>query len=412
MAGAGRAGGFDLGILALAEPFPLWLAQRQGAGSLLALTQSGKVIHASPAARRAGVKPGMVKEQARLRAQGLAVVAREALAEESGWAELLAELAELTPRLEAVGKGRVWLDLPAAEAGWLAQAYGFRTGVSPGLEMALLAALATWPGEVREIAAGQEGEFLARLPLRLLAGVGLDPVSQNRLAWLGVKSAGELVNWKRSQLEAYLGAAGEAIWPYLHGPWRRWVSLYRRPLQLRTAINFPASLEPADYLPALAELARQGEGLLAGQAASGLSLLVRAGGLTFRGWRQPKLALRNSGQILRASEAAFWACGAAGLEVEGLEIVLEGIFRPSEATGLWQGPRRSVRGLVRVRWLDREALSADQAFVFEEVGDADRELAGAGGNRGRAALGGLVGLPAQGDGGAGFLEFERPLVAG
>lgn len=411
MGGAGRAGGCDLGVLALAEPFPLWLAQRQGAGPLLAVTQAARVIHASPAARRAGVKPGMSKEQACLRAKGLAVVAREALAEESGWAELLAELAELTPRLEAVGKGRFWLDLPVAEAGWLAQAYGFRTGVSPWLEVALLAALATWPGNFREIAAGQEGEFLARLPLRFLAAVGLDSVSQTRLAWLGVKTAGELASWQRSQLEAYLGAAGAALWPYLHGPWRRRVGLYRRPLQLRMSLNFPASLEPAEYLPALAELAQKGEGLLAGRAASGLSLLVRAGGLTFKGWRQPKLPLRDSGQILRAAQAAFWACGAAGLEVTRLEIGLEGIFRPNEATGLWQGPRRTVPGLVRVRWLDPQALSADQAFVFEEVGDADRELAGAGGNLGWATLGGLVGLPAQGGGGAGLLELERPLVA-
>lgn len=382
-AAAAHAGATRL-VAIVVEPFPLWLAARRApdlARTPLVACDEGRVLHANPAARRRGIERGMRLTGARLRASGLQLAASDEPGLAQGWRELVRELLGWTPWLEAARRGRAFARLGEDEAAALAARLNARVGVADDLETAELAALAARPGQARRVAPGAVDAFLRRLPLRFLRGVGLAEGDLTRLHWLGLVTAGDLAGWRAAQLRAFLGEAGEALLPYLHGPRRRRLGPWQAPTVLRRTLAFERPLfEPADLEPALDRLARSLALELGGRAARHVTVATEGGGGARRASRLAKRPLRAAGQIRQQALFALRDTGAAAAGIEGLTVELAAPERFTQAVGLWDARQRQEaavdavlerypHALARVRWGDPHAPAADRAWRWTALED-------------------------------------------
>lgn len=384
------------------DPLPLYLAQRADpalAQAALVCVEDQRVLHASAAAHRLGITPGMRLSGARMRVEGLQVVDAREPDIEHAWEALLHELHAITPWLEEGGhpggrrRGRVFLQLDSAEAQTLAERYGARAGAAESREIAELAALASHAGACRTVTPGGEASFLARLPLRFLKGVGASGKNLTRLHWLGLATVGELAGWSASQLRSYLGAEGEALLPYLHGPYRTRLRPRRTPEVLRRSLAFdePAR-EPHQLLPALERLADALERALAGRAARRLTLTAGLAGDQRSATRLSKRPLARAQQIRQQALFALQDSGATaaglGAGIERLTVELASPRRLGIQSGLWRAREQRQRALeatlerypaamVRFAWRDPYAEADDLAWGWERLTAADVVVAGA-----------------------------------
>lgn len=409
---------------ALFLPWPVWLLRREDPGLRdfpLAVHWGGRVVALCPWARRLGIREGMALEVARARVAGLKLLPHPPQAEVA-WRGLLSELYRLGPRVEALGPGQALLALSPGDGPALtrslAEAYRARVGVAPWREVALLAAWASREGEVRWVGEGREEEFLDRLPLHVLRGVGLSPEGLKRLQLLGLKRVGELRRFTPHQLLAYL-REGRPLLSYLYGPWRRGVARYPQEegVEVRAGLEPPAEADQGLFR----HLARSLAGKLFPRAAGRLEVVALAEGLVFRGEDWPKRPVREEEEVHLALERAFRKSGALGLLLEEVRVraldpilpaLQEGLFRrPGE--GLAPLLARYPGALLRVEVVDPGALAPEWGFRLRawEVEDAASLASGKGGFGGREApVGGLPG-PAAGGAPPGPLAGGRAVVA-
>jgi nucleotidyltransferase/DNA polymerase involved in DNA repair len=373
------------------DPLPLYLAQRADpalARAALVCAEDGRVLHASAAAHRLGITPGMRLSGARMRVEGLRVVEPREPEVEHAWEGLLRELYAMTPWLEQGRRGRLFLRLGAEEAQALAARYGIRVGVAAAREIAELAALSSRPGECRAVAPGDEEAFLMRLPLRFLKGVGASGKNLTRLSWLGLATAGELRRWSASQLRSYLGTEGDVLLPYLHGPYRTHLHPHRPPEVLQRSLLFeePAR-EPRELLPALERLSVALERALAGRAARRLTLTAGLAGQQRSATRLSKRPLARARQIRQQALFALRDSGAAAAGIERLTLELAAPRRLGLQSGLWHAREERQRALeaaleryphamVRFAWRDPYAEADDLAWGWERLTPASVDDAG------------------------------------
>jgi len=375
-------------VLAALEfgPFPLYLAQRAepelGRVPLVMVAEQ-RVLHANTAARRHGVTPGMRLTGARMRVTALEERAFSEPDLDHAWGALLRELNDITPWLESGPRGRVFARLDRAEVEEVARAYGVRAGFAPDIETAELAALSAGPGAVREVAPPQQGEFLARLPLRFLKGVGVSEANITRLSWLGLAAAADLARWSAPQIRAYLGREGDSVIAHLHGPRRTELRPYRLPLTVQRSLAFPDPVrEPHQLLPAIDRLAAELERALAGRAARRLTLTATLPGGQRRASRLAKRPLQQARHIRQQALFALHDSHAEGRPVERLTVELSAPERLGAQEGIWSGHReqreRALEATLerfptaprRVVWSDPHAQAADLAWRWEGYADA------------------------------------------
>lgn len=382
-------------MLALAfDPWPLWVAQWERPevrGAALVSIAKGRVVHVSPAAKRAGVVRGMALTGAAAKVEDLEVVAADAPTLKSVWEDLLGELHGVTVRLEPFAQGRVLLELEHVEAKQVAEGYFARGGLADTAEHALLGALTAAEGRVREASA----DFCAQVPIYVLRGLGLSQESVTRLGWLGVGRLEQLASWRKAQVRAFLGAEAACIEPLLFGPHKRQVARYHAPVTLRETFAFddPAT-EPHQLSPVLGLLAARLVSRLAGKVAGRLTLKAEGNGLQTSASRRAKGPLRDALSVARLAELALRDTGAQALGVEGVTLELSGLYRPSKQPGLWRVreahdkavaavSERFPHALLRLEEVNPYALAFEHRFRLvrltngEEVG---REIVAADGN--------------------------------
>lgn len=370
----------------LFDPFPLYLAQRTDPSLLrspVVCVEEQRVVHATPEARRCGITLGMRLTGARMRVEGLRVVHLDEPSVHHAWQELLREIHDVTPWLEAPRRGRVFAHLDPSEAAELAEGYGARVGLAGSREIAELAAVSARPGQVRRVDPGDEEGFLEQLPLRFLKGVGASDKNLTRLHWLGLKTAADLARWSETQLRSYLAEEGQALLPYLHGPYSTRLRPFEPPAALRRSLAFEElAREPFELLPALERLSASLERGLDGRGARRLTLTAGLSAGQRRVTRLSKRPLTRAPQIRQQALFALDDSGAAAIGIERLTLELAAPQRLGLQSGLWRTAERRAEAqdaaverfpgaMVRFAWRDPYAPADDLAWGWETVPGQD-----------------------------------------
>ena len=210
---------FPLAARLRSEPdlAPEALALAEGSGA------AARLVAASRAARRAGLRAGMTLPQARALLPNLLVRPRDAECERAAQEALLEAAETVSPRIEDAGQGLAYLDLsglerrfagaePELELGRELVAAAARVGLPAraGIASSKLAArlAARLPASPTVVAAGDEAAFLAPLSL---ARLDPEPELHATLTRWGVRTIGELARLPADELASRLGEAGQRL---------------------------------------------------------------------------------------------------------------------------------------------------------------------------------------------------------
>lgn len=184
---------------ALVAYCPDWavIAAGRQATSEVAVVSANQVVATSPAARAAGVRPGMRRREAQARCPGLEVLASDPAAEARSWEPAVAAVEVFAPGAEVLQPGQLALGARGAsryfggdqvlaakvaaaveavvtsQPGSTSWAGCCRVGIADGLFAAGLAARQASADEPLVVPKGKSAEFLALLSVRVLALPGL-----------------------------------------------------------------------------------------------------------------------------------------------------------------------------------------------------------------------------------------------
>ncbi len=373
-------------MAALFEPFPLWLAEWEVpslAAVPLVSRHKSKVVHASSAARSLGIKAGSSLATALAKAPDLEIVEAESPYLTASWERLVEELSGLTRTLESPSLGRLLMELEPADAAQIAGTYRVRVGMAESLEVAVLAALISSPGQVKVVEPDRQEHLLDALPLYVLKGVGLSQRALDDFGWLGVQRTGELRRWSKVQVMAYLGRSGKGVMPYLFGPYRTYLGRYAPPPRLSAQAVFEEpQCEPLVLHPALEQLCAGLSARMEDKAASRLTITVRSQGLTFQATRIAKEPLKRGDVMFRLALLALEDTHAQPLGIEALTVELSSLSRPSEQLSLWPQKERVAyaievvearfpRAILKLVQDDPYALASEHnvRFVIRSTGE-------------------------------------------
>ena len=186
--------------------------------------ERGVVVSASYAARAYGVRSAMPMSRAlTLCPKAVVVPPRHKLYSEYS-RRVMDILHQTSPLVEQISIDEAFLDMTGQTARWaesveLAQPLQRKGMEEPGLSASLgvavnklvakIAADRGKPGGLTVVWPGDEPQFLAPLPVRVLWGVG--PVMARRLEALGVTTVGELAQIPEEQLRERFGRQGAAM---------------------------------------------------------------------------------------------------------------------------------------------------------------------------------------------------------
>jgi protein ImuB len=263
---------------------------------------AARVVAATRAARRAGVRPGATLAQARLLVPKLAARGRDRECERAA-AETLLETAErFSPRIEEAAPGTVLLEIddaarrlrasaePERELGRALARAAARTGLPARVGIASsrlaaeVAAQGAADGEPAIVPPGREADSLAPLPIARLAPELALALTLER--W-GIATVGALARLPPDEIASRLGEAGRRLHEVARGIDPRPLAPRAPPRELREGMELEwplASLEPFLFLAraALDRLCRRldGEGL--GCAALGIALVLEPDGVDER----------------------------------------------------------------------------------------------------------------------------------
>lgn len=338
------------------EPFAIWLAEQERPerrGKPLVSVYRDRVSGLSPAAKRAGVSLGLSLAGARQQAPALEAIEYSAPYLQAAWEALVLEASAVSARFETLRVGWLAFEGERLDARQFAAAYRARVGLSTSVERAQLLALSSFVGSVREGGDAGERDLLARMPIRLLRGLGLSKQALTRLGWLGIEKVGQLLSWQRSQLLVFLAAEGEAVARVLFGPFRTRLSRFIPPPQVSAALDFDEpACEPAQLLPAVGRLVEEAAAGLGAQCPTLVTVRVEVAGVTASATRRTKEPTSDRRRLYALAVLALADTGAAELGVERLTLELGGLRRSGSQGALWRQreERRAAIATVSERY--------------------------------------------------------------
>jgi len=296
---------------------------------------AARIVAATRAARRAGVRPGATLAQARALVPRLAARGRDRECERAAGEALVEVASRFSPRVEETAPGAVLLEIddaarrrrrsaePERELGvelvreTACEGLPARVGIASSRLAAEVAAQGAGDGAPAIVAPGDEAASLARLPLARLAPE-LDLATT--LGRWGLTTIGELARLPPAEVASRLGETGRALHLLARGLDPRPLAPRQPPLDFREGMELEwplAALEPFLFLAraALDRLCRRldGEGL--GCARLGVSLTLEPEGLDERAitlpapTREPKTLLRLVQLDLEARPPGAAVCG-------------------------------------------------------------------------------------------------------
>ena len=200
-----------------------------------------RVWQVVPLARHAGVKPGMTVSQAIGLCPALKLCEPDPVHYDEQFEQLIAALAVVSPVVEPVELGRVFVGTDGLEglyggpeeiveaikrgtrkwergtgerssspcSAFRVPRFAFRVGWGRGKFVSWVAATRAKPGAAVIVPVGGEAKFLASQPLAVLP---LDPDTHRRLQQLGVKTLGALVALPEEAVVSQFGGPGRRLW--------------------------------------------------------------------------------------------------------------------------------------------------------------------------------------------------------
>ena len=261
-----------------------------------------RIGEANAAAATFGVAPGMRVGEAIARCPWLRLITPDPGAVEQVAEALIARLEDMGAAVEPLAPGRALFaadglvrlhggPLRLLHAVAAALPAGGRVGAGPGRFIAQAAAGKARPGRPHVVEPGAAAAFLAPLAIDRLA---IDPGTADRLAALGIATAGRLAGLPLPAVADRFGRPGIAAWRLARGEDDAHVCPRTPPVPLRETIEFP---EPVgDEFTLRGAVAVLIERLLAAPARNGrpVRTLVATAQLAAGGsWRRP-IALRDA----------------------------------------------------------------------------------------------------------------------
>jgi len=242
--------------------WPVVAAQRANdlpPGSPVALVEKGEVYACSAAARALGVRRGLRVREAQARAPELEVLPYEAQLDIRAFEPVLAALEEVMPGAQLLrpgvcairsrGPSRFYGDDEEA-ALWLLDtldALGLpdaRVGIADGPFTAEQAARSTTRPRIRIVPEGGSAEFLAPLPVRLLADEHLVTLLQR----LGIHTLGGFAALDPADVAGRFGQHGALLHSLAGGRDSRRVVSRTPPRELDSVVHFEPPLERIDQV--------------------------------------------------------------------------------------------------------------------------------------------------------------------
>ena len=377
------------------------LVGRDSASALVAGRGShARLVACSPAARAAGIRPGMRPGRARALASSVDLVSHDERVEATLCAasdDLARALAPVAPRLLVVEPGVLWLE-PAARtasgerafghevvaAATAAEIPGGRVGIADG-PVAAAAATRLRGHPVHRVEVGGDRSFLATLPVHALP---IGDALCDLLHALGVRGVSTLQGMDPGELEARFGAPGRRAWRLACG------EDPRRPVTPRPGVDQRVEvplLEPCRTEEPLLFVVRGAVGrVVAGLAARGLAI-ARVAVTLDRERGEPivieltpsrpasdpallfQLVRARMRQQLAEAVAAEHAPGVVGVVVEAVRTTPAGPRQGDLFSARWSDPAAAEVALARI-----EGRLGEGAVVTAQARDEHRpEAAGA-----------------------------------
>jgi protein ImuB len=343
----------------LFTPFPLWLARRHDPtlrNKPLISLERGRVSALTREARACGISKGMSHLAARSMNNEVVTVDFSKATLEHQWQTLLRQLTSYTHRLESPHPGVVFADLAESDTVKLAKTFGVRCGVGETQESAHLFALSGSVGEVRR-------SLSTNTSLKIFLELGVSINVLQRLEYLGIKTVGQLRQWKRSQLHDSLGKESSTLARYLFGPFRRDVARYTPPLRLEVHYTFDESVcEPYQLEPVISLLSRRLELALQNKVAARITLVAFASGIPFPETRVTRNPMAGASLIELHALHLLRQSPAAALGIDRLELTLEDLYRFNEQPSLFGNLKQRDEAALYVSERSPNAL-----YKFEQV---------------------------------------------
>ena len=225
----------------------------------IALLEKGTVFATSAAAREEGVRRGMRRREAHARCPGLRLLDYDAALDSRAFEPLLTALEQSMPGLHPVRPGTVAVRArgPARYYGGEQAAAltvlgiveglevaGARIGIADGLFAAERAARAVVAGSTTIVPSGDEGAFLAPLPIAVLD----DPELVSLLPRLGILTLGEFAALGAADVLARFGPLGARLHALAGGRDPRPVTPRIPPRDMDVQLDFEPPLDRVDQV--------------------------------------------------------------------------------------------------------------------------------------------------------------------
>jgi nucleotidyltransferase/DNA polymerase involved in DNA repair len=218
--------------------------------ALLAPELTRRMWLVNPIAHREGVRPGMTVGQAIGLCASLRLIEPDRVHYEEQFARLVAALGSISPAIEPVEEGRVFVGVDGLEGlhGNAAKVVGLirevmgdqaRIGWGRGKFIAATAARRAKPGQALIVASGEEKKFLASQSVAVLP---LDIDTHRRLRMLGIRTLGQLAALPQDAVTSQFGRAGRRLWKLAAGKTVEPVTGKLAPEPIRTTLSFYAPL--------------------------------------------------------------------------------------------------------------------------------------------------------------------------
>ncbi len=234
-------------------------ADRIPSSKPIALLEKGTVFACSPAARAEGVRRGMRQREAQGRCPGLRMLRYDPALDARAFEPVLSALEQSMPGLHPVRPGTV-----AVRARGPARYYGgeqaaaltvlgivaglgverARVGIADGLFAAERAARWVTPDNVTIVPSGEQGAFLAGLPITLLE----DPELSSLLPRLGIRTLGEFAALGVGDVVARFGPMGARLHALAAGRDPRQATPRIPPRDVDVQVDFEPALDRVDQV--------------------------------------------------------------------------------------------------------------------------------------------------------------------